>query len=494
MPKLLLALLSFFILVSCHNHSNHNGGNGSDGSDGSDGGSNTSVIATGKDYFPIDKNSYWKYSINKVPSSEVKIINSNLTILVDNIFQKNNENFGRTTYIISNGAVTKDEYKIVNFDGSALEEFKPDFPTTVLPSDISVNESVAETFDTRDSDGKSFTSKQITTVKGYEDITVQAGTFQNSLIVEMSTENIIDGYASKVISTKWYAKGVGLVKEIAVNGYNNYTFELYEYRIGSAKSATAGCYAGGISYVQGIGNIGYTLNNQLWDLKMLQEINIQQNFYTEFPARVYIWYEPNIAVTNAYSSDDGNIFFGYNLFYKTLYNYNELTIAGILAHEWAHQIQFKFLMPQVNPLMELEADAFAGFYLALEKQYAWTEINGFFSSAYNTGDYNFNSPAHHGTPSQRLAAVYLGVQTAFEVLNTRHPLTFNELHSKFTSTITSNIMATVNMNKAVITADSEDEIAKIATGQSQGTSFFYPKISEIELSNLRPHLATTEQL
>lgn len=201
-----------------------------------------------------------------------------------------------------------------------------------------------------------------------------------------------------------------------------------------------GClgYAGGLS---NSGTTGNTLNNYYWDQKMLQEINIQSSFYSGIPATVFILYEPSVMYKNAYATPDGKILFGYYMFYYTVQFQGELPVAGILAHEWGHRTQFTmgwkdYYKPNH---MELEADAFSGYYMALAKQYAWSNIQSYYQSIYAAGDYNFNSPTHHGTPEQRLKAAYLGVTTAINAMQTNTRYNYDQLHSIFFSSIKTNI-------------------------------------------------------
>ncbi len=200
---------------------------------------------------------------------------------------------------------------------------------------------------------------------------------------------------------------------------------------GSCKEM-AGClgYSNGYS---NSGSIGVTLNDPYWDQKMNQEVIIQRSFYNGIPANVYILYEPSVDLKNAYATPDGNILFGYYMHYYTIQTYGELPVAGILAHEWGHRVQFTlnwndYYKPEHR---ELEADAFSGFYMALAKQYAWSQIQSYYANVYSNGDYLFSNPGHHGTPDQRLQAAYLGVTTAIYALQNNIRYTYVQLHEIF---------------------------------------------------------------
>jgi len=208
-----------------------------------------------------------------------------------------------------------------------------------------------------------------------------------------------------------------------------------------------GClgFSGGYS---NSGSIGTTLNDAFWDQKMTEEVIIQRNFFSGISANVFILYEPDPTYKNAYANTNGQILFGYHMFYYTIQTYGELPIAGILAHEWGHRTQFSLPWSyRENSHKELEADAFSGYYMALAKQYAWGQIQSYYDNVYATGDYNYNSPTHHGTPDQRLAAAYFGVQTAIEAMNNGQYFSYDELHNRFITEIEQVITAGRSSNE-----------------------------------------------
>jgi hypothetical protein len=137
------------------------------------------------------------------------------------------------------------------------------------------------------------------------------------------------------------------------------------------------------------------------------------------------------------------------MFYYTIKTYGELPVAGILAHEWGHRAQFSIGWQDYkkNAYRELEADAFSGYYMALAKQYAWSQIQSYYQNIYASGDYNYNNPQHHGTPDQRLQAAYLGVNTAIYAMNNGIKYTYNDLHNLFISKIQTEIAPKLLVNK-----------------------------------------------
>ena len=244
--------------------------------------------------------------------------------------------------------------------------------------------------------------------------------------------------------------------------------------------------AGCLGFRSGYSNSG-SLGNSLGDPGLNQafysEVNYQQNFFSALPASVYVWYEPN-GLRNALSTSDRRILFGYNMFHYTLQYYNGLAVSGVLAHEWAHQAQFTFGWSQQGTLKnELEADAFAGYYMAFMPQYLWSQIQGYYANVYASGDYLFNDPGHHGTPNQRLAAAYLGVTTAVQAMNNGQGYTYAQLHNIFRQAIANDILFVADGSHAPV-ADSE--VARIAQGRSRGQEVVYPGLSEAARLALRP--------
>jgi len=201
----------------------------------------------------------------------------------------------------------------------------------------------------------------------------------------------------------------------------------------------AGCYAPNAN----TGNVDCGLASSLGDpnsdATFQAEVNFQGQFWSGIPANVHPWNDCNGA--NALSLPSGDILYGVTLFQQlvTAYGGDAAPISGVLAHEWGHQIQFDngwFANSQPSsPPIELEADAFSGFYMALGESYSWSSIDNYFSAVASFGDYDFNSPTHHGTPQERLAAAQLGFQTAIQAIQTGTQLTYADLHQIFSTAI-----------------------------------------------------------
>lgn len=118
---------------------------------------------------------------------------------------------------------------------------------------------------------------------------------------------------------------------------------------------------------------------------------------------------------NAISYSTGKIYYGYAIYYDAKSKGGDIVNAMILAHEYGHQLQYIFGLPSVNESTarpnELEADGFAGYYLRRPNGYnqtSFAQIAAAYEFAQSIGDYQTNSPGHHGTPPQRRSAVHLG--------------------------------------------------------------------------------------
>ncbi|MDT0649066.1 hypothetical protein [Autumnicola edwardsiae] len=124
--------------------------------------------------------------------------------------------------------------------------------------------------------------------------------------------------------------------------------------------------------------------------------------------------------------------------------------TGILAHEWAHEIQFLNYGdwypngaaedPAADTrYTELEADFMAAYYMTHKRgaTYNWKRVEDFFNLFFQIGDCSFASPGHHGTPLQRLEAAHLGYELAQDAQKKGHILTQEEVHEAFASIVQS---------------------------------------------------------
>src|SRR5262249_45703041 len=100
-------------------------------------------------------------------------------------------------------------------------------------------------------------------------------------------------------------------------------------------------------------------------------------------------------------------------------------------------------------------------------------IGSYYQAVINSGDTNFNSPGHHGTPQERLAAARLGVEAGFYVIQTRQGLSYVELHEAFTSTIRSLSLPPDDVSLAggsdLVRHLNQSEARAIARGETNGS-------------------------
>lgn len=122
--------------------------------------------------------------------------------------------------------------------------------------------------------------------------------------------------------------------------------------------------------------------------------------------------------------------------------------SGILAHEWAHQIQFDNFSdwypngaadnaPEATRTTELEADFIAAYYLTHKRgaTYNWKRVADFFELFFNIGDCSFTSSGHHGTPLQRMEAARQGYILATQAHKQGHIMSTNDVHEAFLSVL-----------------------------------------------------------
>lgn len=205
-----------------------------------------------------------------------------------------------------------------------------------------------------------------------------------------------------------------------------------------------GCYSAtyssydmiGCGILQSLGDVG--ADNQL-----AQETRIQTSFWGISP-RVHIFDECTVRSENSLSIPGGDILFGKYMFWNIVANQGfSSSAAGVLAHEWAHQIQYLngwYVSQPTTRGSELEADAFSTYYLVLGKGWNNDTLNLYYAHLFNHGEYNFNTSNFHGTPQDRVAAGSLGQQTAAYALQGGYRYSYGYLHGVFMAAIGKHIV------------------------------------------------------
>lgn len=124
---------------------------------------------------------------------------------------------------------------------------------------------------------------------------------------------------------------------------------------------------------------------------------------------------------NVVPQTKGTVLLGLNLLRNesTHNEFGDVAIAGICAHECGHIYQFdtgyhRYLASDTAQLTELHADYLAGYYLGRDRSHSIDQVLAFARSLFSHGDYNFNSPRHHGTPTQRVLAMGQGYLAGYQ--------------------------------------------------------------------------------
>jgi hypothetical protein len=191
----------------------------------------------------------------------------------------------------------------------------------------------------------------------------------------------------------------------------------------------SGCSISGLSEAGvGDGRLYNSTGNPNWDAGLTGEIHLAETGFMVHPnfGIIQDGNSPNAfampRVTNP-NFPDGTVAFGINLLRNELGSTGTgCSTAAIVAHEYAHILQFKAGGVPQGKYSELHADFLAGWYIGNRGR--WVPTNAFSSmfSFYQKGDYSFNSPGHHGTPDQRAAAFRAGVEAMNLHISQAYPL------------------------------------------------------------------------
>lgn len=240
--------------------------------------------------------------------------------------------------------------------------------------------------------------------------------------------------------------------------------------------AMQGCtgYQGGYT---NSGQISTSIGNTYIDGLLQQEISYQRAFFQQVPAQLLILFEPSVEHANCYANSQGEMLVGYHFFQKHIGQYNELALAGVMAHEYGHRVQFHqfqqnkwFSDYAAKFQVELEADAFSGLYMALAKGEFWSEMEPYFQATFDAGDYMYNSQGHHGTPQQRMACAHLGVEAAAAILKGQLGPQYAQIHQYFIQEIRNSIAP--RSEEAPVAVDALPEIALPRLTYAQRQAYF----------------------
>src|ERR1700722_847128 len=137
-------------------------------------------------------------------------------------------------------------------------------------------------------------------------------------------------------------------------------------------------------------------SNAMRDISQQYGLRPASFFYDDSDSR-NAFAVPNV-VDRAYP--DGTVVCGINLITTEIRRDGRgYAVPTILAHEMGHIMQFKLIQDfQGSSKAELHADYMAGWYLAREMAHLVTDPQSSLKAFFEIGDYEFNSPDHHGTP------------------------------------------------------------------------------------------------
>ena len=170
------------------------------------------------------------------------------------------------------------------------------------------------------------------------------------------------------------------------------------------------CFAGSISSLgelyesTGREKIDRFLEYYKRDMEKLFGVTAPLYFYRD-GASPNAWALP--CESNSYC--DGIVVFGYELLFSTLLDseQREYAVIGVLAHEFAHVVQFVEELDLPTMLKELHADFLAGYYIGRRKVLS-EGVENFANTLFKMGDFSFWNPNHHGTPQERVSAMMAG--------------------------------------------------------------------------------------
>jgi hypothetical protein len=159
----------------------------------------------------------------------------------------------------------------------------------------------------------------------------------------------------------------------------------------------------------------------------LDQINTQEYYYLvqKFGVSPDIFYLHDGKLPNAYATPqisnpnfpDGTVLIGFSLIQQECLQSPSGTCSSIpivMAHEFAHIVDFKYGTGLNGKYKELFADYLAGCYMYFRSvEFKITFVQEAALSFFQKGDYSFNSPVHHGTPYQRYNCLMTGYQYAY---------------------------------------------------------------------------------
>lgn len=197
-----------------------------------------------------------------------------------------------------------------------------------------------------------------------------------------------------------------------------------------------GCYFGGnpsatLQKTKYSGNNAFDqINNQEYSF-LIRKFGVRPDIYYLIDGN-----QPNAYATNQISNPnfpDGTVLIGFTMIQNECLQSSSSTCSAvpiIMAHEFAHIVDFKYGTGLSGKRKELFADYLAGAYMFFRSiEFKTTFTNEAAYSFFSKGDYNFNSPLHHGTPDERYNCLVAGYNLAYYHSTNNQYLTMNSLIS-----------------------------------------------------------------
>jgi hypothetical protein len=176
-----------------------------------------------------------------------------------------------------------------------------------------------------------------------------------------------------------------------------------------------------------------TTGNRTLDLALDASIKRLSDLFGQTPAFGFYKEEdhPELSAMNAFATVEGTdiagtwgtIGFGTTLFQTEMGKYDPYgsTIIAVIAHEFGHIWAMRAgMMDKLNEgqktvkRSELHADFLAGYFLGTRKRAAPNiSLHAAGELFHRIGDDNINSPNHHGTPKERVAAAEEGFKISY---------------------------------------------------------------------------------
>jgi hypothetical protein len=191
----------------------------------------------------------------------------------------------------------------------------------------------------------------------------------------------------------------------------------------SGEAATS--YLGGATFSPGDSIISRSGNND-FDYAVAQTLSRLTDIFDVLPGFAYykVGDERNARATpqRLMSNPDGTVLFGRALMFEMLNGPDapDAAFSAVCAHEFGHIVQFKngIVLDSGQPTVkhsELHADFLSGYYAGRRKLQKLDFPAAVFATTYEKfGDFNLNNPQHHGTPSERAAAIVRGFEVAYQ--------------------------------------------------------------------------------